>query len=224
MKQKIIFSILVLIFLSLMTTFVFAEEILESHTSNIPTPVDEPSIADQNVANYQQQQERISSVLLVISLIVSLIIGIMLMVFMIRNSPKMPNLIIHGLVFLGGAIWFISMIFGLLFQFIKYGGIPDPDIIEIGWPSILLLLFSGYLTFSLIKKHNFAEKMKYALSLSSGGIIASVLAILSVIIIGTMFNLDGLGIGLMGILIFTIGAIGSFILGIVGFFIDKSHK
>ncbi|MBM3206784.1 MAG: hypothetical protein FJZ43_04145 [Candidatus Staskawiczbacteria bacterium] len=206
-------------------TFKMTSQNLDSsQATRVQTPTREQTQEELNAVANRQQQERISSVLLIISLIVSLIVGIVLMVFMIKNSPKIPNLIIHGLVFLGSVIWFISMIFGLLFQFVKYGSIPDPDIIEIGWPSILLLLFSGYLTFNLIKKQNFAEKMKYALSLSSGGIIASVLAILSVIAIGFIFNLDGLGVGLMGILIFTVGAVGSFILGIIGFFIDKSHK
>jgi len=222
MKQKILLSIFTLMFLILITNTVLAE--VELHNSDITTPTDEPSIVRQNTANHHQQRDIIASVLLIISLIISLIAGIFLMVFMIKHSPKIPNLVIHGLVFLGSVIWFISMIFGLLFQLVKYGSIADPDIIEIGWPSILLLLFSGYITFNLIKKQNFAERMKYALSLSSGGIITSLLAIIPVIVIGGIFNVDGLGIGLLTILIFTIGVVGSFILGIIGFFIDKSHK
>ncbi len=223
-KSKTIFLVSLIILLSLITNFVFAQgQVVDTTAPNIATPKDVPSIAEQNQANSRQQQERISFVLLIISLIVSLIIGIILMVFMIRNSPKIPSLIIHGLVFLGSVIWFVSMIFGLSSQLVN-GGISDPDIIEIGWPSILLLIFSGYFTYSLIKKENFEKKMKYSLSLSSGGIIASVLAILSVIAIGFIFKVDGLGVGLMGILIFTVGAVGSVILGIIGFFIDNSHK
>jgi hypothetical protein len=202
-----------------MTTSVFAEE--KSYTSNIPTG--EPPISNQNTANYRQQQN-IAEVLIITSMIVSLLIGIFLMTFMIKHSAKIPNLVMYGLLFIGSIVWSIFMIFSLLFQFLKYGGIPDPDIIEMGWPFFILLVFSGYLTFNLIKKEDFAQKMKYTLSLSFGGIIASVLAILSLMTIAFIFSLDGLSVGILGILIFAVGSIGSFILGIIGFFIDKSRK
>ncbi len=217
MNEKIILPVFFLILISL-SVLVFAQE-----QSTAPT-VPQGRPYEPDTSGVRQQQGRTASVLFIVAVIASLLIGIFLMVFMIKNSPKIPNLIIHGLVFFGSVIWFVSMIFGLLSQLVKFGGIPDPDIIEIGWPFLFLLVFSGYLTFNLIRKQDFAEKMKYTLSLSSGGIIASVLAIIFMIFIGSIFNLDGLGIGLMGILIFTIGVVSSLILGIIGFFIDKSHK
>ena len=212
MKSKILLSFLLIAILSIMVNSVFAEQILESHTSNVPTPEVETSSVNREYAQYRQQQEETSIVFLITSLIISLIIGIITMVLMIKHSPKIPSLIIYGLIFLSTLIWFFSTIFTF-----------DGDTIE-GLPFFLLFLLSGYFTFGLIKIEKFANKMKYALSLSTGVIITSVLAILFSIVIGVIFRLDPLGTGLFAILIVAAGAIGSFILGIVGFVIDRFRR
>jgi hypothetical protein len=146
------------------------------------------------------------------------------MMWMTKHSPKTPNLIIHGILFIGSSIWFISMVLGLLFQLIKHGAIVDPDIIQIGWPLLPLLVLSGYTAVNLLKKEGFAQRRKYVLSLTSGGIIATILALISTIAVGAGFRIDMLGVGMMGIIVFTIGALSTFTLGVVGYFKDRANQ
>jgi hypothetical protein len=187
----------------------------------VKTPTNEPSIEEQNTVNYRVQQRKISSILINIALVVSLIVGAILIIFLIRNPSKNFNLVIHSLLFLGGVIWLISMIFIFLFQFIKHGEIADPDILEMGWPLILPIILSGYLVFNLVRKENFSEEMKYSLNLSSGIMIASILAIIFLKIIGYFFMAGDYGVDILIALIFLLGIICSFILGIIGLVIDK---
>jgi len=157
-----------------------------------------------------------------IALIISIALGIFSMIYMVRNSPRRLTLIIHGLVFLGSLIGVISIITNIFSGFIKYGFVIDGDIYQFGWPFPLLLLFSGYLTIHLLRKDNFAEKWKYALGLSSGMIIASVLFFIFLVMLSFVFQWDGLGVGIMFLLIFMGSSVLSILLGIIGFFIDKS--
>ena len=217
MNKKILICVLFLLLLDI----VFAQESIPP-PEQIPTERQEsdgPSISEQNFIERKQQQQKTSSILYLILVIFSLAIGISSMVFMIKNPQRILNLIIHGILFLGGLIWFISIILML----IKYGKIQDYDIIEWGWPLVIPVLLSGYLTFNLIKKEDFAERTKHAFGLSSGWIIFSFLALISLIIISFYFELDPLGVSIFGLLIFMIGIIGSFILGIIGFIMDKYH-
>jgi hypothetical protein len=232
MKSKIVLFIFLIIILGFIANSVFAEEIFESGTAPYEKSPEELALDAEREADFierKQQierQKKIALSLFIILLIVSLVIVIFLMVFMIKHSPKMPNLIIHGFVLLGGVIGFISIIFELFSHYILYGGIDLGIIVMIvkGWPLIFLLFFSGYLTWNLIRKENFTIENKYALSLSSGGIIFFILSIISWFIYVYFLPTSGWGAELVVILILIAGALISSILGIIGFFIDKSHK
>ena len=221
MKKIILIPILLLLIVSPL----LAEEdnwiYPEQGTSDIPT---EELPTYQQDTSYKQQQDKIGSFFWITSLIFSLIIGIALTIFMIKSSSKKIALFIQGLLFLGSLIWFISMIFSLFSQLIRFGGIPDPDIIENGWPILLLLIISGYFIFSIIRKENFTKKMKYTLGLFSGAITTSILAIISLFVIGIIFQQDVLGISIMFMIMLFFGGIGSIVLGIIGFIIDKIRK
>ena len=166
----------------------------------------------------------VGGVLIIIALIISTAIGIISMIFMIKRSAKIPNLIIHGLIFLGSIIWLIMMIFNFTSQHITSGSVVDPDMIEIGWPLLFGLVISGYFFFGLIRKKDFAEKRKYTLGLSSGGIITLILGEISMITISIIYQFDGLGVGLLAILLFTVGIVTSVVLGLIGYFIDKKNN
>jgi hypothetical protein len=226
MKKIILIPILLLLFVSPL----LAEEdnwiYPEQGTSDIPTeeiPTEEPPTPHQDTS-YKQLMDKIGFVFWITSLIFSLIIGIALTIFMIKSSSKKIALFIQGLLFLGSLIWFISMIFILFSQLIRFGGIPDPDMIQHGWPILLLLFISGYFIFSIIRKENFTKKMKYTLGLFSGAITTSILAIISLLVLGTIFEQDVLGIYIMVMIILLFGGIGSVVLGIIGFIIDKIRK
>ncbi|MBW2985280.1 hypothetical protein KY313_01330, partial [Candidatus Woesearchaeota archaeon] len=216
----ILIPILLLLFVS---PLLAEEDFITPEIMPSEEPTEEPPTYPQDTS-YKQQQEKIGFVFWITSLIFSLIIGIALTIFMIKGSSKKIALFIQGLLFLGSLIWFISMIFSLFSQLIRLGGIPDPDIIENGWPILLLLVISGYFIFSIIRKENFTKKMKYTLGLFSGAITTSILAIISLLVLGTIFQQDAFGISIMFMIMLFFGGIGSIVLGIIGFIIDKIRK
>lgn len=223
MNSKILIIISLLVLFSLTINFVLAETANPTTITGIPTPKESP--AESYTSEIYQQQKEIVSVLIPILIIISILIGIFSIIFMIRKSPKIPNLIIYGLMFLLSIVYFITVISKYFINVAKFGWIVELDFIGSALLAFLVIIFSGYLIYSLIKKENFAKRRKYALSLSSGGIISSLLVIFSLIVLSIIFpNVTGEGAIYLMLFTVVIGSVGSIILSIVGFFIDKSRR
>jgi MFS family permease len=210
---RLIFIITILVFI--------ITPLLAQETPKIPSePNYGPSAEEQRAINERLQEGKIAYALSILFIIISLIIGIISTIYIIKNPSKKMSIILYCLIFSGCLLWS----FILFFQFIKYGTISEFSSIDGGMSTFLLLTFSGYILYNLIKKQDFLEDRKFTIGLSSGMIIASLLAIFSFLVIGYSFGLEILGIKIINIVLLTMGAIASFILGIIGFFIDKFKK
>ncbi len=215
-------KVIVFLFGLLLINFAVAEELTNSNNVPVSSAGDSFDSEQTGMAS-AKLQNTIEAVTSLFFLLLSIVIGIFLMVYMIRKSPRMPHLIIHGLIFVGSIIGMILILINVISSLITRGSIVGIDL-YLGWPLPLLLIFSGYITINLIYKENFSKKWKYVLGLSSGMIITSLLAFIFMMILSIIFQWDGLGVGIMSYLILMAGTVLSIILGIIGFFIDKYGK
>src|SRR3989344_3292411 len=215
MKKIISIVFLLLIFVQL-TSFVFALSPLEK-------PILESDFRDSE-PNDIVSLVKIGETLMILSFFFSLFIGFLCSYFMIKKSPRIPNLIIYEIIFLGSLIWLVSMIVGFSLQYSGLGNIVDSDFLILRWPSIPLLILSSFFLWGLLKKENFAQKMKYTLNLSSGSLIAFFLAILFWIIIGFAFKVDGFIIGMQTLFYVIVGTIISLLLATIGLSIDQRRR
>lgn len=94
----------------------------------------------------------------------------------------------------------------------------------VGWPFVLLLLYSGYLAINLIKKKEFENKMKHTLNFTSFSlIIFTALILLTMFLASTTDGETSIGYRFLGYFVFVAGALITFILGLIGFFLDKKR-
>jgi len=178
---------------------------------------------------------RVSIVVYFVALILSLLIGYKLSKNIKgRWGNKIP-LILHGLIFLGSVIWFVSMIVIFASQYTRLGGVPDPDMIEIGWPLIFPLVFSGFIFFSLLKRKGSNKeysRMEHYLSMS---LLTFIFACIANIFLNIIFGLllwvffgylgeYGLGVILSIGVLFLFGIVFSYFMGLIGFLVDKFKK
>lgn len=148
-------------------------------------------------------------------IVFSLILGITIIIYMIKKSPKTLNLIINGLILLIGAV---SLIW-YLFSSLRYGYF-DYDFLEFSMYALPLYILCIYFLVGLLKNNKFEKSKKWGLNLFGGAIITSAFIVLSSII--TLLIYPPIGFGGLAILIFALGgAVLSFVLGIVGLVIDK---
>jgi len=127
---------------------------------------------------------------------------------------------ITGLVSLIGIIILIITTFNILTQLINLGQIADPDSLEINIQIILPTIFVCYLFYNLWKKPEFYERYKLTTNLTIGGIILTIIIGILFFIYLIISKADLMGL-LVLIAILILGAIISFILGIIGFILDK---
>lgn len=152
----------------------------------------------------------------------SVAVGIIITVFLVRKGSFIPSFILHGLLFLSSIIWLISAIVSSVAQWARLGGVVDPDVWEIGWPFIVFFFVSGYIIWNLIRqKREFSKKYRYALGLSTGFIITTLLGLLTTVVAAFFMEWDGLGFGLAVVFMFLLGSIATFIGVIVGLVVDK---
>jgi hypothetical protein len=218
MNSRIILSFFVLVFLSLTISFVFAQEMVE------PSGIEPIVGSGEEEYTYEGPNTNTRTLMAVFiygSFFVSLVIGIFLMVFFIRKPSRKLHLIIHGLTFFGSLIVISYIVFDMILQLARYGEyITSGWSTETGWPFLFLLILSGYIFFNL-RKEGFATRKKVTIGLSSGMIIISVLSITFLLLWNPVFDLDGLVFGILTFFMILLGTVGSFILGMVGFLIDK---
>ncbi len=191
-----------------------------SSQTSIQTPPVDDSISPRE---QQEINEKKFNITLVILLIISLIISLFITIFMINKNPLVPNIIIHSIVLLGSAIISVTNTFDTIrCLFSQYCSTsPIGLFFFVAFPSFFLSLF---IVWKLVWKKEYGNK--YSTNMSSGVIILSLLfwifAFISEIIIQPRYDLPAF-FGL-ALLIVPIGLSLYFILGIVGLFIDKSHK
>ena len=190
-----------------------------AHESIGPSGVVSLEESEDTFEDYRHQESEISvaDMFLIISLILSLIIGVFLMVFFVKKPSKIPHAIIHGLLFLVSLVWAIIAFFSYSLQ----KELIDWDIIWAGFPLIGFLLISGYSIFGLFKDKGFVEKRKYMAGLSSGTLLIFLIAIVFTLLLSPLYR-DPIGIFVF--ILVPIGLVASFIMGVIGFFIDVFRK
>ena len=209
--------------------------IVSSQSVVVPKPSEfvEPTI---NV-NYAFVSS-ISYIILLFSLIIGLVIGISTSRILIRKFPRGSNLIVHCLFFVGSIVWLISMIFNFISQYSVSGNVYDKDMIEMGWPLIFPLILSGFLFFNILKKGNFFKKYHRFTNYTTGTLLTFIFASIVMFLInyisaflmilawGNISPISdySLGVILIGFMFFMFGVILSYVLGIIGFFIDITDK
>ncbi|MCK4650340.1 hypothetical protein KAT36_03855 [Candidatus Pacearchaeota archaeon] len=228
MKSKIVLSIFLIILLGITINLVFAEEGLGSHAPSVLVPEldDSISIEDQQQINQELIKENLLKVSLVILFIISLIISTFITISMVNKNPLILNLIIHSIVLLGSAIISVINSFDTIrCLFSQYCSTTSLGLFYfVTFPSLFLSLF---IVWNLGWKKEYENK--YCVNMSSGVIILSLLfwifAFISEMIIqpGGDYSLFPAYFAIL-LLIVPIGLSLYFIFGIIGLFIDKSHK
>ena len=147
-------------------------------------------------------------------IIMFLIIGVITIPLMIKNSSRTFHLVINSSIIVFAII---SSVWGLFSSFSM--GYFDPDFFEFLFPAVPLFLLSIYFLINLIKKDKFNEDKKYSLNFFGGAVITSILIIISMAIFDFIIcPSDYIGLGT--ILVAGGVAVVSFVLGIVGLFVD----
>jgi hypothetical protein len=127
---------------------------------------------------------------------------------------------ITGIFSLIGIMILIFFSYEILYQLRIFGYIGNSQPMEIGAWIILPTIFASYLFYNLWKKPEFYEKYKLTTDLTLYGIIGTVIVNLLLLAHMIITNEDLLAL-LVVIGLLLLGAVLSFILGIIGFFIDR---
>lgn len=220
MKKITSLFVLLLLFVQF-TGFVLAWDTL-------PTPV-EPrernQATDEELRAFAEQREWkdfLFDLSLVIDTLISLGLGILISKKMIKKNPKITNLIIHAIIFLGTLVVFIITLVDGTSCLLRSCGFPTFLYPFIILASLISIILSSIIIREIVKKK---EGNKYKINLSASiffvWVIFTILTIISETIL--WFPMDLPVFLFLPIISFPIMLVFYFVLGIIGRFIDR-HK
>ena len=223
MKASILIVFSFLILIGAYSQFVLAEEGgvggVQPSDINIPQ---EPSPQTYNYSEQLAKQES-QSILFYSLFIISLILGIIATVFMIRGKEK----ILKGIVLVLSIVVILFIFISSLVLGISRGSVGFTDLpiqLTFGLPTLVL---SSYFLINLFRKREFLEEKKYALGLYCGTMLITLLMLASAIITFSWIyptGDSGLALLIFSGIISGGGIILTFVLAGIGFFIDRKNK
>lgn len=155
-------------------------------------------------------------ILLIGSLIVSILLSIWIGIWMIKRVPRIPHIIVYGLVSIGIIAYFVYVFVSGNAKYLFY----DP--LEGAWP-ILILIPTGILLFGIIKGKDFEKKWKYSLNLFFSGLSFWIIEFLILMALTYSTRNIGFTFGAYFLLPF-LGITISIILAIIGLYKDRLNK
>jgi len=130
---------------------------------------------------------------------------------------------IIGLASLAGITSLISAIYLLVLQLIQLGSIQDPDPLQFNIWIVLPTIFACFLFYRLWKYEGFYDRYRYTINFATGGIIGTVLLVAAFFMYLWLIKADGMAY-LWVIAFSIIGTVASFILSLIGWFIDMKKR
>jgi len=226
--RKIFSSVLLLILFVQLLGFVFAQDTIPGIPSSASAePGGMYQSTDEEIRAFAEQRawkDFLFNLSLVIDALISLGLGFFIIKKMIRTNPRITNLIIHGIIFLGTlTVFIIVLVDGIRCLLSPYCGFPTFLYSFIILTSLMAVILLLIILIEIIKKK---EGNKYKVNLSGSiffvWIIFTILTPLSEIIVQPNYDLPVFLF--LPVISFPIMLILYFILGVIGYFIDKSKR